>query len=160
MCDDVLVPAKKLLFLHGWSSDGGRKAAFLWSLGYDVRRPGLPDFSFRRAVQIARQAEGEFRPDVIVGSSRGGAVAMCLGDRQTPLVLLAPAWRFCGVEPRLRTANVTVIHSPHDRLVPLSDSEELVRLNPGVRLIAAGEGHRLNDEEASQALQYVLNGLA
>jgi hypothetical protein len=84
---------------------------------------------------------------------------MCLEDRQTPLVLLAPAWRFFGVEPRVHTTKAAVIHSPLDRLVPFSDSVKLARLNPGVRLVAAGEGHRLNAADARRALWDALDGL-
>ena len=156
MFGDLQLPRKKLLFLHGWSSNGGRKAMYLWSLGYDVRRPKLPSLSFRRAVQMAQQDQDEFRPDVIVGSSRGAAVAMSLENNQTPLVLLAPAWRFFGVEPRLRSTNAVVIHSPHDRLVPILDSVKLCRRNPGAHLVEAGEGHRLNDLDARRALKDAL----
>jgi uncharacterized protein len=82
---------KKGLFLHGWSSDGGMKTMFMRSLGYDVQNPNLSDWFFSRAVRQAQAAYDEFQPDVIVGSSRGGAVAMALNSGDTPLVLLAPA---------------------------------------------------------------------
>src|ERR1700688_501743 len=68
---------KKVLFLHGWSSDGGTKTAFLRSLGYDVSTPRLSDWFFSRAVAQAQAAYDQIRPDVIVGS-RGGAVAMSM----------------------------------------------------------------------------------
>ncbi len=119
--------------------------------------PRLSDWSFRSAVRTAHDACDEFEPDVIVGSSRGGAVAMARSD--VPLVLLAPAWRWCGVEPRVSAPKAVVIHSPSDRWVRFDDSRELRRRNPHVRLIAAGDGHRLNDPTARAALAEVLDDL-
>lgn len=148
----------KVLFLHGVSSDGGRKTAYIRSLGYDVLTPRLSDWSFRRAARAAQDAFDEFQPDVVVGSSRGGAVALSLGAGQTPLVLLAPAWRWCGVEPVVRSRAV-VLHSPNDRTVSVSDSRELCRRNPHTLLIEVGSDHRLNDEEAGAVLADVLEDL-
>lgn len=148
----------KVLFLHGLSSDGGRKTAYLRSLGYDVFTPRLSDWSFRRAVRSARDAFNEFQPDVIVGSSRGGAVAMAMARSDVPLVLLAPAWRWCGVEPALR-AEAIILHSKYDKLVSISDSRELCRRNPTARLLEVGTDHRLNDEEAGNVLADVLDDL-
>ncbi len=152
-------PCRKVLFLHGLSSTGSRKTWFLRSLGYDVMTPRLPDWSFRSAVRTALAACDEFEPDVIVGSSRGGAVGMALARPGVPLVLLAPAWRWCGVPPRVSAPQAVVIHSPSDRWVRFDDSRELCRRNPHVRLIAAGDGHRLNDPAARAALADVLDDL-
>lgn len=147
----------KVLFLHGLSSDGGRKTAYLRFLGYDVLTPRLSDWSFRTAVRTAQDAYDKFQPNVIVGSSRGGAVGMALARSDVPLVLLAPAWRFCGVPPRVSAPQAVVIHSSNDRWVSFDDSRELRRRNPHIRLIAAGDGHRLNDPAARAALTESLN---
>ncbi len=149
----------RVLFLHGMSSDGGRKTAHIRSLGFDVLTPSLSDWSLRSAVRTARAACDEFEPNVIVGSSRGGAVAMALARSDVPLVLLAPAWRFCGVPPRVSPPQAVVIHSPSDRWVQFDDSRELCRRNPHVHLIAAGHGHRLNDPAARATLADVLDHL-
>ena len=148
----------KVLFLPGWLSDGGRKSAHIRLLGFDVLTPKLCDWSFRRAVRTAQNAYDEFHPDVIVGSSRGGAVAMSLGAGQTPLVLLTPAWRWCGIKPVIQSSAV-VIHSPNDTLVPVTDSQELCRRNSTARLIEVGTDHRLNDVEADAVLAAVLDDL-
>jgi len=148
----------KVLFFHGMSSDGGRKTAYLRSLGYDVLTPRLSDWSLRSAVRTAQDAYDKFQPGVIVGSSRGGAVGMALARSDVPLVLLAPAWRWCGVEPVLR-AEAIVIHSKYDKLVSISDSRELCRRNPNARLLEVGTGHRLNDEDADAVLADVLDDL-
>jgi hypothetical protein len=35
----------------------------------------------------------QHHPDVVIGSSRGGAVAMNINTVSTPLILLCPAWK-------------------------------------------------------------------
>ncbi len=144
----------KALFLHGLSSDGSMKTGFIRSLGYDVMVPKLSDWSFKRALQSAQDALDQFDPNVIVGSSRGGAVAMSI-EADTPLVLLAPAWRICGVKPELRTTSV-VIHCPWDNMVSIFDSRELCERNRDSQLIEVGEDHRLNDDAARCALTAAL----
>lgn len=145
---------KRVLFLHGWSSDGGTKTAFMRSLGYDVMTPRLSDWFFSKAVRQAQAAYDNFKPDVVVGSSRGGSVAMNMDSGDTPLILLAPAWKRWG---RARTVkkNCVVIHSPHDEIVPFEDSVELCDKS-GATLIAAGEDHRLNCWEGRRALREAL----
>ncbi len=53
--------------------------------------PGLENF-FSRSVEIAQSLYNETRPDIIVGSSLGGGVAMAINSRQTPMVLVGPVW--------------------------------------------------------------------
>ena len=69
-----------ILFLSPWqSTPGGLKPIYLNSHGHEVLNPALPDDDFDAAVRIA-QAEYDFRhPDVVVGSSRGGAFAVNTG---------------------------------------------------------------------------------
>ena len=145
---------RKVLLLPGWSSSGSVKRMFLTFAGYDVLTPRLSDWWFRWAVAQAQAACIEFKPDVIVGSSRGGSVAMNINSGDTPLVLLAPAWRRWGKAKTVKK-NCVVIHSPHDEFVPFSDSVELCQAS-GVRLIAAGVDHRLNDPQARRALREAL----
>lgn len=145
---------RKVLFLHGWSSDGGTKSAFMRSLGYDVLTPPLSDWFFSRAIAQAQAAYNVFHPDVIVGSSRGGAVAMNMDSGDTPLILLAPAWRRWGKATSVKK-NCVVIHSPHDKIVAYEDSVELCEAS-SVRLITAGVDHRLNCWEGRRALKEAL----
>lgn len=66
----------KTLFLHGWqSAPGGLKPTFLKDCGYEVLNPALPEDDFDTAVRIAQAEYDQGQPDVVVGSSRGGAVA-------------------------------------------------------------------------------------
>lgn len=84
----------KILFLHGWHSvPGGVKPSFLAGQGHEVINPAIDDDDFDAAVRTAQAEYDRHGPDAIVGSSRGGAVAMNLDAGPTPLVLLCPAWK-------------------------------------------------------------------
>lgn len=144
----------KILFLHGLEArPGGFKPTYLASQGFDVLNPALPDESFDDAVSIAQQQLDLNRPKVIVGSSRGAAVAMALDAGMTPRVLIAPAWRWCGVDPQVGSRTI-ILHSQHDDLVPVADSWELARLNdlPADALVEIGADHRMNDATALDAI--------
>jgi len=147
----------RVLLLPGWSSSGSLKRAYLGFLGYDVMTPRLSSWFFCWAVAQAQDAFDSFHPDVVVGSSRGGAVAMNIDSGHTPVILLAPAWKRWG-KTRLVKKNCIVIHSPFDQYVPFSDSVELCEAS-GV-LIAAGVDHRLNCWEARRALREAISVLS
>ncbi len=106
-----------------------------------------PD-DFAESVRIADQANEEHHPNVIVGSSRGGAVAVNMNSGGTPLVLLCPAWKRWGAATTIKADSV-ILHSPDDDVIPFSDSEELIANSglPQDRLIEVGSDHRLADPE-------------
>jgi hypothetical protein len=146
----------KVLYLHGLHSrPGGVKATFLREQGHDLINPALPDDDFVTSIHIAQQALDEGRPDVIVGSSRGGAVALNIDAGTRPLVLIAPAWRRWGtaatISPRARAI---VLHSPADAVIPFDDSRTLVRASglPDATLVAVGADHNMVDPPALEAL--------
>lgn len=144
----------KILFLHGWRSvPGGVKPTYLVQHGHQVLNPSLPDEDFPAAVRIAQVEFDRHQPDVIVGSSRGGAVAMSLDSGQTPLVLLCPAWMKFGTT-RIVKASTVILHSRADDVVPFGDSEELLRNSglPASALIEIGIDHRLADPEPLEAM--------
>jgi hypothetical protein len=85
-----------ILFLHGWqSTPGGIKATYLKDHGHEVLNPAQPDDDFDAAVRIAQAEFDRHQPDVVIGSSRGGAVAMKMDSGTTPLNGLN-----CPVAPR------------------------------------------------------------
>jgi alpha-beta hydrolase superfamily lysophospholipase len=139
----------KILFLHGWQSvPGGVKPAFLAQHGHEVFNPALPNEDFGEAVRIGQAEFDLHRPEAIVGSSRGGAVAMNLLSRDARLILLCPAWKKWGTAKTVKAGTV-ILHSRADDVVPFSDSEELVRNSglPAPALIEVGNDHRLADKE-------------
>jgi alpha-beta hydrolase superfamily lysophospholipase len=150
---EVIVPMK-ILYLHGWQSvPGGVKPTFLTQHGHEVINPKLPDDDFAEAVEIAQEEFDKHQPQVVVGSSRGGAVAMNLNSGNAKLVLLCPAWKMRG---RSRTVKVgtIILHSRADEAVPFSDSQELVKNSglPASTLVEVGTDHRLADPEPLRAM--------
>src|SRR5262245_26659472 len=101
----------KSFFLHGWRSvPGGVKPSYLAQHGHEVLNPALPDEDFEAAVRIAQAEYDRHRPAVLVGSSRGGAVAMNLDSGDTPLVLLCPAWKRWDTARAVKK-RTTILHS-------------------------------------------------
>ena len=137
----------KILFLHGWHSiPGGVKPTYLFQQGHHVINPPLPDDDFDEAVQVAQSEYDRTRPDVIVGSSRGGAVAMAIESGGTPMVLLCPAWKHWGTARSVKRGT-TILHSRKDETIPFADSQEVVANSrlPSAVLVETGEDHRLAD---------------
>jgi hypothetical protein len=145
-----LIPIVKVLFLHGWHSvPRGVKPTHFIQNGHEVINPALPDEDFAAAVQLAQSEFDRHRPDVIVGSSRGGAIAMNIRSGHVPLVLLCPAWKRWGTV-RIAKPNTTILHSRNDEIIPFADSEELVAASglPRATLIETGNDHRLADPDS------------
>ena len=141
----------KVLFLHGWQSvPGGVKPSYLAQHGHEVINPKLPDEDFAEAVRIAQAEFDRHQPDVIVGSSRGGAVAMNMDSGEARLVLLCPAWKKYG-SARTVKPDAVILHSRADDVVPFADSEELAR-SSGATLIEVGTDHRLAHPEPLAAM--------
>lgn len=151
----------KALFLHGWTSVvGGRKPTFLKEQGFEVLNPALPDEDFAESIRIAESQYDEHQPDVIVGSSRGGAVAVNMHSGDTPLVLLCPAWKKWGNAKTIRP-NTVILHSSHDDVIPLDDSKELIANSglPAQTLVEIGTDHRLADPLSLQAMLSAIRSL-
>lgn len=139
----------KILFLQDWTSvPGGLKPTYLKDHGYSVITPALPDEDFEEYVRIAEAEFNQHHPDVIVGSSRGGAVAMNIDSKDTPLVLLCPAWKNWETATTIKP-NSVILPSRQDDVLSFADSKELVA-NSGQQpetLIEVGDDHRLADPE-------------
>src|SRR4030095_13168821 len=144
----------KILFLHGWQSvPGGVKPTFLKENGHEVLNPKLPDEDFDEALRIAQKVFDMHSPDIVVGSSRGGALAMNMRVGDTKLVLLCPAWKKFGSIRKVKPGTV-ILHSRADDVVLFADSEELVwnsHLHAGT-WIEVGADHRLADPESLQMM--------
>lgn len=143
-----------ILFLHGWQSiPGGVKPTYLSDHGHTVVNPKLPDEAFDEAVRIAQAEFDRHRPEVIVGSSRGGAVAMNLVVPTARLVLLCPAWKRWGNVTTVKP-NTVILHSRADDVILFADSEELIHNSglPRSALIEVGSDHRLATLDALAAM--------
>lgn len=149
---------KRVLFLDGLGfNPSGFKPRFMSQLGYDVTAPMLSDQDFEAAVQDAERAMAACVPDVIVGYSRGGGIALRLADRQTPRILIAPALRYaadgCGC-----AGPVVILHSETDDSLPLDEVRgHMVRCGlPNTALRIVGDDHTMIDEPALAALTAAL----
>jgi predicted esterase YcpF (UPF0227 family) len=141
----------KILFLHGLESKpGGSKVKFLEKHGYEVLNPLLPKYSWDESLEIAQLLIDTEKPDVIVGSSRGGAVALSVNTFGARMVLIAPAWKRFGGNIQTALGGI-VLHCRDDKYVPYEDSEEL-RDKTGAALITCGTDHRMNDPDALEAI--------
>jgi pimeloyl-ACP methyl ester carboxylesterase len=143
-----------ILFLHGWTSrPGGVKPSYLAAHGHSVINPALPDDDFAEAVRIAQAALDQHQPTVVVGSSRGGAVAMNIKSRGAAVVLLCPAWKKYGTATTVKAGTV-ILHSEGDDVIPIADSRELLTLSglPESALLVLGDDHRLAEPEPLAAL--------
>ncbi len=150
----------KLLYLHGWNSSlGGVKPTSLRSRGHEVIEPALDHDDFKRALATAQAAFDEHRPNVVVGSSRGGAVAMNLRNDSVRLVLLCPAWKKWGSAKTVKPGT-TILHSRGDDVIPFEESLELVRASglPDGALVEVGTDHRLAEPEPLAALVRAVKG--
>jgi hypothetical protein len=143
-----------ILFLHGWHSvPGGVKPTYLAQHGHEVFNPALDDDDFTAALATAQAEFDKHQPQVVVGSSRGGAVAMNIESGTAKLVLLCPAWKNWGMARTVKRGTV-ILHSRADDVIPFADSEELVKNSglPASGLIEVGYDHRLADREPLAAM--------
>lgn len=149
----------RILYLHGReSSPNAGKATRLREEGHAVFGPQLDDdndltASIATAQEALDAAIAAGGVDVVVASSRGGAVATALNPRGIPMLLLCPAWKRFGLDARL-SGPVRILHAAGDELIPLADSVELLARSglPAQELTVVGEEHRLHDEEATAAM--------
>jgi len=156
---------KKILFLHGLDSKpGGTKVRHLEAEGYTVLNPWLPANNFGKSLRTAQDVFDREHPDIVVGSSRGGALALAMDTRDTAVVLIAPAWT---KRKMLRVSDGTqysapqrscVLHSMNDNIIDYEDSKELSDIL-GAELIECGTCHRMNDSGALHQLTDVVKRL-
>ena len=150
----------KLLYLHGWNSVvGGVKPTYLRSHGHEVIEPELDHEDFEVALRTAQAALVQHQPEIVVGSSRGGAVAMNLDSGPARSVLICPAWKKWGRANTVK-AGTQILHSRVDDVVPFADSVELISMSqlPDTALIEVGKDHRLADAEPREALMRAVEG--
>ncbi len=115
--------------------------------------PALPDDDFAEAVRVAQAEFDAHRPGVVVGSSRGGAVALSIDSGAARLVLVCPAWRKFAPSA-VAKPGTRILHSRADDVVPFADSVELLARGglPADALVEVGADHRLADAESLAAL--------
>mgnify|MGYP003113593849 CR=1 FL=1 len=147
-----------IVYLHGKeSSPNSNKRKLLESLGHKVSAPFLDKNNWEQSVSSAREAINTIKPDVIVASSRGAAVAMAT-NTPVPLVLIAPAWaKYCPWSTC--RANTVILHSKTDKVIPYKESVKLSHA-AGAELIEIGSNHRMNSKEVYETLSEIIENKA
>ena len=141
----------KILFLHGLESKpGGTKVKHLESAGHTIFNPAMPKYSLEESIAIAQGVVDREWPDIIIRSSRGGAIASAIEKRGARLILIAPAWKLYGITPII-DSSTTVLHCPKDDIVPFEHTIELAE-KTNIKIVECGTCHRMSDDSALTAL--------
>tara|TARA_Y100000593_G_C4088812_1_gene227511 strand:- start:35 stop:508 length:474 start_codon:yes stop_codon:yes gene_type:complete len=142
----------KILFLHGREgTPEGSKVTYLRDCGYRVISPVLPKDNWNLSIQRAQSCFDAFLPDIIVGSSRGGAIACNIQGGNTPKILIAPAYNKFNCQIYDVDDSTIVLHCPTDKIVAFEDSKKLVEAF-NVDLRSCGVCHRMKDPDALKHL--------
>lgn len=148
----------KVQFAHGLEgSPTGNKATVL-GRHFRVHTPAMNVLDVPSCIALHAEALRRFEPDVLVGSSFGGAIAVELlrtGAWRGPTLLLAQAAVGYDANARLPDAvHVWLVHGTADRLIPLADSRQLAATGaaPFVQLFEVDDDHPLRKYVASGGL--------
>lgn len=139
----------RVQFIHGLEGSPQGTKARLLAEHFQARTPDMDTSDFEACARLQAEVAADFRPDVLVGSSFGGAVALALLQRGRwcgPTLLLAQAGRSLGLALRLpEGVSVWIVHGTRDDLVPIEDSRALARTGSPdrVRLIEVDDDHPL-----------------
>jgi hypothetical protein len=136
-------------FIHGLESGpGSSKAAYL-ARHFDAETPAMDTSSFTGSVALQTRRVLARPPDVLVGSSFGGAVALALlnaGVFRGPTLLLAPAHVHYGVDAGVPAGvPVVIVHGVQDSVVSIAGSRALAKTGTRglVELVEVDDEHRL-----------------
>lgn len=140
----------RVQFAHGLeSSPQGIKARVLCQ-HFQTETPTMNTRDFESCVAVHAGTAMRFRPDVLVGSSFGGAVAVALLERKLyrgPTLLLAQAAVHYRPNVRLPAdVRVVLVHSRSDEVVPFAGSVQLAASASTtlVELIERDDNHALS----------------
>ena len=143
---------------HGLEGSPQGAKARLLSQHFETRVPAMDTSDFESCVVLHARELAAFQPDVLVGSSFGGAVVVALLQRgawRGPTLLLAQAAVARGLPAELpEGVDVLLVHAREDPIVPTQGSRLLAATGtPGrVRLLEVDDDHALHASVASGAL--------
>ena len=144
----------RVLFFHGLESGiNGRKSLYIADHFPNSYTPNLkPYYLFPLSLWKAILAIYQFKPDIIVGSSFGGFIAMFLLQTQVwnkNTLLLAPATGLLFKKrlwlPKSDRKNIVIVAGRNDTTVPLDELAQLQQLSlDNVQFLVVEDDHRLN----------------
>lgn len=148
----------RVQFIHGLEGSPQGSKARLFAEHFDTITPEMDTSSFEGSVHAQAAALSEFHPDILVGSSFGGAVAVELLARrhwQGPTMLLAQAAIHYNPKATLPLGiPVWLVHGTEDTLIAPEQSRRLAATGNSdtVRLIEVDDDHPLHASVASGAI--------
>jgi predicted esterase len=153
------MPPRKLRvqFVHGLESSPQGEKARLFAQHFDALTPAMDTSDFEACVGLQAGTLARFQPEVLVGSSFGGAVVVALLQRKLwrgPTVLLAQASLHYDPEVRLPPGvPVTLVHGLQDEIVPFEHSRRLAASAPeSTTVLEFEDDHRLSYLQSSGKL--------
>jgi pimeloyl-ACP methyl ester carboxylesterase len=140
----------RVQFIHGLEGSPRGAKARLLAEHFCTRTPAMDTRDFAACVEVQAAALRSFRPEVLVGSSFGGAVVVELLRRglwRGPTLLLAQAAMKRDSRARLpEGVPVWLVHGWRDDIVDPEDSRALAQTGTAslVRLIEVDDDHPLH----------------
>jgi hypothetical protein len=156
----------RVQFIHGLEGSPQGSKAQLFAQHFTALTPAMDTGDFAACVAVQVEAMARFRPDVLVGSSFGGAVAVELLQRglwRGPTLLLAQAaLKRAGCASLPEGVRVWLVHGLRDELVEIEDSRRLARTGSPelVRMIEVDDDHPLRGLVRSGELVELVQELA
>ncbi len=160
------MPNTRVQFIHGLEGSPQGAKARLFAEHFEAVTPAMETGDFEACVRVQAETLESFRPDVLVGSSFGGAVAVALLSRglwRGPTLLLAQAALRHDAGAQLpEGVRVWLVHGLRDELVDPEESRRLARTGTPelVRLIEVDDDHSLHKMVESGELLKVVRELA
>lgn len=156
----------RVQFAHGLESSPQGSKARLLAAHFEARTPTMNTRDFDSCVAVHAQALKDHPPDVLIGSSFGGAVVVELLARglwRGPTLLLAQAALHYNAHAQLpKGVRVTLVHARQDDVVPVEQSRALARTGSPelVQLIECDDDHALTRLVESGELLTLVQQLA
>jgi len=139
----------RVQFVHGLESGPGSAKALYFDSRFDAVTKAMNTSDFEASIGVQLEEIQAQEPDVLVGSSFGGAFVLAILQRGLyagPSLLLAPAYRHYAIEPRIPDGlRVLIVHGTRDDVVPIEDSRALAKTGSSgsVALVEVDDEHRL-----------------
>jgi predicted esterase len=156
----------RVQFIHGLEGSPQGAKARLLARHFETRTPTMDTSDFEACVAVQADALAAFRPNVLVGSSFGAAVAAALLQRglwRGATLLLAQAALRRGARPQLPAGvPVWLVHGLRDELIDIEDSRRLAASGSPewVVLHEVDDDHPLHETVASGRLLELVQALA
>lgn len=158
--------APRVQFIHGLEGSPQGAKARLFGQHFTTSTPAMNTKDFPSCIAVQEAEIAAFQPDVLIGSSFGGAVAVELlhrGSWTGPTLLLAQAAFRIGTRTSLPEGSVVwIVHGTNDEVVDIDDSRQLARTGTQklVRLIEVDDDHSLHDMVADGRLLELVRAIA